>query len=367
MLTESAELVALAAESGLVAGVNYNMRFYPLNLEARARVQSGELGDIFTIHGSYVQDWLLYPSDYNWRVLADEGGALRAVADIGTHWLDLVTSITGLDVEAVFADLSTVHPVRQRPNGEVETFSGKVQEIDATEPIDIETEDCGSILLRLKGGATADLWVSQVTAGRKNCLRYEIGGSAQALAWNSEQPNELWIGHRNRPNELLLRDPAWSRIWPAPLSPIPAATTKAMTIRSSSASGHSMAIWLPAISLPRPLPDLRRWAQRDRAVRSDPEESSGRTVGLRERFVVIALAGSPDYTPKRLPRTFSRTDNRQRSNEPTTSRSHPGLSFSPAHTTLAYCWSTRVSNTCRPSRMNCWICMAGRDCPLVRN
>ncbi len=204
---ESAELVALAEKSGLVAGVNYNMRFYPLNLEARARVQSGQLGDIFTIHGSYVQDWLLYPGDYNWRVLAEEGGALRAVADIGTHWLDLVTSITGLDVEAVFADLSTVHPVRRRPTGEVETFSGKVEEIDATEPIDIETEDCGSILLRLKGGATANLWVSQITAGRKNSLRYEIGGSEQALAWNSEQPNELWIGHRNQPNELLLRDP----------------------------------------------------------------------------------------------------------------------------------------------------------------
>ncbi len=204
---ESAALVALAAQSGLVAGVNYNIRFYPLNLEARARVQAGELGDIFTIQGSYVQDWLLYPTDYNWRVLADEGGALRAVADIGTHWLDLVTSITGLEVEAVFADLRTVHPVRQRPKGEVETFSGKVQAVEATEPIDITTEDCGSILLRFKGGATANLWVSQITAGRKNSLRYEIGGSQQALAWNSEQPNELWIGHRNQPNELLLRDP----------------------------------------------------------------------------------------------------------------------------------------------------------------
>ena len=143
--------MALAAQSGLVAGVNYNIRFYPLNLEARARVQAGELGDIFTIQGSYVQDWLLYPTDYNWRVLADEGGALRAVADIGTHWLDLVTSITGLGVEAVFADLRTVHPVRQRPKGEVETFSGKVQAVEAGEPIDIITEDCGSILLRLRG------------------------------------------------------------------------------------------------------------------------------------------------------------------------------------------------------------------------
>jgi predicted dehydrogenase len=204
---ESAELVALAQETGLLAGVNYNIRFYPLNIEARERIQAGELGDVFTIYGSYVQDWLLFPTDYNWRVLAEEGGALRAVADIGTHWMDLMQSVTGLEITAVYADLKTVHPVRRRPTGEVETFSAKVQEIDATEEIDINTEDCGSILLRFKGGAVGNLWVSQLTAGRKNALRYEISGSKSALAWNSESPNELWIGQRNSPNQQLIRDP----------------------------------------------------------------------------------------------------------------------------------------------------------------
>jgi len=204
---ESAELVALVAETGLVAGVNYNIRFYPLNIDARERVQRGDIGQVFTIFGSYVQDWLLYPTDYNWRVLADEGGELRVVADIGTHWLDLVQTITGLEVEAVLADLNTVYPVRQRPLGEVETFSGKVQEMDASEEIEINTEDSAGVMLRFKGGARGSLWVSQITAGRKNNLRYEIAGSDGAISWDSEFPNHLWLGHRNEPNQLLARDP----------------------------------------------------------------------------------------------------------------------------------------------------------------
>jgi predicted dehydrogenase len=204
---ESAALVELAARVKLAAGVNYNYRFYPTSLEARQRVRSGLLGEVFSIFGNYVQDWLLYPTDYNWRVLAGEGGELRAVADIGTHWMDLVQSITGLKIEAVFADLRTVYGVRQRPKGEVETFSGKVQEQQATEAIPIETEDMGAVLLRFKGGARGTLWVSQLTAGRKNCLRYEIAGASDAIWFDGERPNELWIGHRDRPNELLFKDP----------------------------------------------------------------------------------------------------------------------------------------------------------------
>jgi predicted dehydrogenase len=204
---ESAKLVQLAEESGLVAGVNYNLRFFPVNFEARHKVQQGEVGDVVSIYGSYVQDWLLYPTDYNWRVIAEQGGKARTIGDIGTHWMDLMQFITGLDIEAVFADLKTVYPTRRRPLGEVETFSGKVQDVQATEEIGIETEDLGAVLLHFKGGAHGSLWVSQMTAGRKNCQRYEISGTNSAIAWNSEQPNDLWIGHRDRANEVLLRDP----------------------------------------------------------------------------------------------------------------------------------------------------------------
>jgi predicted dehydrogenase len=206
---ESAELVKIASQSGCVASVNYNIRYYPLCLDASDKVKLGYVGDIFSVCGSYVQDWLLYPTDYNWRVLAEEGGALRAIADIGTHWLDLIYHITHLEVEAVCADLNTVHPVRQRPIGEVQTFKGKEDQTSVkTESIDITTEDYGCVMIRFRGGARGCLWVSQATAGRKNCLRYEIAGSKCALSWCSEQPNNLWIGHRDKPNESLMRDPA---------------------------------------------------------------------------------------------------------------------------------------------------------------
>jgi predicted dehydrogenase len=206
---ETAELVALARRlPRQAAAVNYNLRFYPLSIEARERVRGGGLGRVHHVSGSYVQDWLLLDTDYNWRVLAAEGGELRAVADIGTHWLDLVHAITGLEVEAVCADLRTVHPVRRRPRGEVETFGGKLAKEADLEPVGITTEDYGAILIRFAGGTRGSLVVSQVTAGRKNCLRYEIAGERAALAWNSECPEELWIGRRGEPNELLMRDPS---------------------------------------------------------------------------------------------------------------------------------------------------------------
>jgi predicted dehydrogenase len=206
---ETAELVRLAAaHPHLVTAVNYNVRFYPLCLEARERVRAGDLGDVFHVTGSYLQDWLLYPTDFNWRVLAEQGGELRAVADIGTHWLDLVTFITGLEVEAVCADVRTVHPVRQKPAGGSETFTGSASGNRPAVPVPVTTEDYGSILLRFAGGGRGCVTVSQVTAGRKNCLRFDVAGSRSSLAWDSEEPNTLHIGRRERPNEALTRDPA---------------------------------------------------------------------------------------------------------------------------------------------------------------
>jgi predicted dehydrogenase len=209
--TETAELVRLAAAAPVVTAVNYNVRFYPLCREARARVADGSLGPVYHVIGSYLQDWLLYPTDFNWRVLAGEGGPLRAIADIGTHWLDLVTWITGLEVEAVCADLRTVHPTRRRPPvGSVETFQTASRERQRPEDVSIpiDTEDYGSILLRFRGGAAGAVTVSQVTAGRKNCLRFEVAAAQGSLAWDSESPDFLTIGRRDRANERLPRDPA---------------------------------------------------------------------------------------------------------------------------------------------------------------
>lgn len=205
---ESAELVALAQAKGLVNAVNFNIRFYPLAHHAKSLVQSGQIGDVYIIQGSYLQDWLLYATDWNWRLEPGLGGELRAVADIGSHWLDLMTFITGQRIAAVCADFHTFLPVRQKPKTAIDTFTGKLQTAVETEPQPIHTEDYATILLRFAGGARGVVTVSQVSAGRKNRLSFEIDGAKSSLVWDSERPNELLIGHRDRPNELLLKDPS---------------------------------------------------------------------------------------------------------------------------------------------------------------
>lgn len=205
---ESEELVKLAQQSRVAAAVTYNVRYYPLCREAGERVRHGEIGTVLHVAGSYVQDWLLLDTDYNWRVGAQGNGELRSVADIGTHWLDLVQQIVNQRIVAVCADLQTVHHMRLKPPGGAETFSGTREALHTAEPVEVDSDDAGFILLKFAGGARGCLWVSQVTAGRKNCLRFEVAGSRQALAWDSERPNELWIGRRETANELLLRDPA---------------------------------------------------------------------------------------------------------------------------------------------------------------
>jgi len=203
---ESAELVRLAAASGLVNAVNFNIRFYPLNQHVAGLVRDGGIGDVRFVTGRYFQDWLLFDTDWNWRLEADRGGALRAVGDIGSHWLDLTSFLTGRRLEAVMADLTTFIPVRRKPTGPVQTFS--TERAAETTPVEIHTEDAATILLRFEGGARGSVAISQLSPGRKNSLVYQIDGSSSAVAWDSEQPDSLWIGHRDRPNELLLRNPA---------------------------------------------------------------------------------------------------------------------------------------------------------------
>jgi predicted dehydrogenase len=203
---QSAELLELATRSGLVHCTNFNIRFYPQVQQARALVSDGAVGTLWNVHGGYLQDWLLLPTDWNWRLEPEKGGELRAVADIGSHWLDLVQFVTGMQVLALLADLATAIPVRRRPAGEIETFASDddVERVDA----EMATDDFAHILLRFEDGSRGSLVVSQVSAGRRNSLRFEIDGSKGALAWDSERNEELWRGHRGKPNELLLRDPA---------------------------------------------------------------------------------------------------------------------------------------------------------------
>ena len=203
---ETGALVELAKEQGRLGAVTYNLRYYPLCQEARELLQQGTIGEPRLVLGTYLQDWLFYANDWNWRLEPELGGRMRAIADIGTHWLDLIGWITGRRLKELCADLATVIPVRRRPKGPVETF--KRSDDRQTEAVQISTDDYGSVLLHFEGGLRGVLTISQVSAGRKNRMWFEIDGSEGSLAWNAEQPNELWIGSRKEANRLLIKDPS---------------------------------------------------------------------------------------------------------------------------------------------------------------
>lgn len=207
-IEEAEELVELAAAKGLVNAVHFNIRYYPIVRQMKQMVAEGKIGTIYSVIGSYLQDWLYYDTDYNWRLEPDKSGDSRAVADIGSHLIDLLEYVTGLSITAVFADMNTVHKVRKKPLKAIETYSGKILKPEDYEDVPINTEDYASILLRFDNGNKGVVTVSQVSAGRKNQLAIEVAGAQQNMKWNSESPNELWIGNRDEPNQLLLRDPA---------------------------------------------------------------------------------------------------------------------------------------------------------------
>lgn len=201
---QSREMVSLARDSGCVAAVCYNTRFYPLNQHAHQMATDGAFGQIRMVTGQYHQDWLAKPTDWNWRLKEDQGGALRSVGDIGTHWADLTQFITGLRPTQVLAELATFVPERQRPAGPVATFATAK---GATEPVRITTDDAAMILMRFAEGGRGMVSTSQISIGRKNALSWEISGSDASAAWASETPDHLWIGHRDAPNQILQRDP----------------------------------------------------------------------------------------------------------------------------------------------------------------
>lgn len=207
---ETAQIVRAAAKSDRVFAVNYMCRFFPAVLQMRAMVQRGDLGQIIHVQGHFFQDWLLQETDYNWRLLAKEGGKLRAVGDIGTHWIDAVSFILGAKAESVFAHLETFHKTRLRPKGEVQTFA-KVDPKTMI-PYKVDTEDFGSVLLKFgqakhgfASGVHASASISQVAAGWKCSLYVGIYGTKGSVQWDLQQPNEIIVGRRDEPNQILQR------------------------------------------------------------------------------------------------------------------------------------------------------------------
>jgi predicted dehydrogenase len=205
---EGQELVALAAKKGLRNCVCHNLRYYPMVQQMRSLCAAGDLGEILVIQGTYSQDWLLYDTDWNWRVETKAGGPSRCMADIGSHWFDMAEHVTGLRVTSLCADLQTFHPTRKQPRHSVETFANKLLGPEDYIETPVDTEDFGAVVFRMGGRTRGSMTASQVSAGRKNGLSIEIYGTKSSVAWNQERPDELWSGHRNDGNQIFIKDPS---------------------------------------------------------------------------------------------------------------------------------------------------------------
>ncbi len=206
--SEARDMLKTAEKYNVVHATNHNLRYYPMVQHARAIIANGDLGDILVVQGTYYQDWLLYETDYNWRLEAKANGPLRVVGDIGSHWMDMIQHLTGLKISSLCADLQIVHKNRKRPKGSVETFTGKMAKGTGYEDYKVETEDFGMVMLKLGERARGCYSVSQVSAGCKNRFEFEIFGTKAGVRWNQETPDLLWIGNRNAPNQIIVKDPS---------------------------------------------------------------------------------------------------------------------------------------------------------------
>jgi predicted dehydrogenase len=207
-VAEARSLVDLARAAGIANCIEHNLRYYPVVQQVRRMIAAGELGELLIVQGTYSQDWLLYDTDWNWRVEAAANGPLRAMGDIGSHWMDAIQHVTGLRITGLCADVATFHKTRKKPHGSVETFTGKTLAPEDYQSAPIDTEDFGAVLLRLGDRARGAFTVSQMSAGRKNMFTLDIYGTKAGISWNQERPDELWIGQRNSPNQIIVKDPA---------------------------------------------------------------------------------------------------------------------------------------------------------------
>lgn len=220
-VAQARELVELARAAKLRNCTFHNLRFYPMIQQARRMVEAGDLGEILIVQGTYSQDWLLYDTDWNWRLVSAEGGPSRCLADIGSHWCDGIEHVTEKRITAVCADLATFHKTRKRPKAAVATFAGKTLRAEDYEEVPIDTEDYAAVMFRMGDRAHGCFTVSQVSAGCKNSYRFEIYGTKSGLAWNGERQDELWIGRRSAPNQLLLKDPSLLKDAARPYADLP--------------------------------------------------------------------------------------------------------------------------------------------------
>ena len=183
---QAQDLVETVQRTGVVFGVTYNYTGYPMVKEAREFVRRGDLGQLRKVIVAYHQGWLATKLEdegakqAEWRTDPARSGAAGAIGDIGSHAENLVSTVTGLELEAICADLTTFVPGRR-------------------------LDDDGNLLLRFKGGAKGVLIASQVEIGHENDLVLQVYGDKGALTWRQEDPNALWFAPLEGPVQLLRR------------------------------------------------------------------------------------------------------------------------------------------------------------------
>jgi len=207
-VAEADELVSLAARQGVRNCVCHNLRYYPMVQQMRRVREAGDLGEILVVQGTYSQDWLLYDTDWNWRIDSKAGGPSRCMADIGSHFFDMAEHVTGLRVTSLCADLQTFHATRKQPKHSVETFANKLLGPEDYIETAVDTEDFGAVIFRMGARTRGCMTASQVSAGRKNGLHIEVYGTKSSVAWNQERPDELWVGNRDVGNQVFVKDPS---------------------------------------------------------------------------------------------------------------------------------------------------------------
>ena len=201
--SESEDLVRIASERDVLHAVNLNYRGNVMVREMKHRVENS-LGDLLLVKGEYVQDWLMFDTDYDWHFVPELVGPSRTVADIGTHLFDLIQFTTGQNIKRVYANLITVYPTRHKREQTGETFAQTYT--GESEEVTIKNEDAAIIIAELENGVKASLHLSQVTGGFKNGLSLTLSGSKASATWNQENSDKLIIGKRNDGNELLYAD-----------------------------------------------------------------------------------------------------------------------------------------------------------------
>jgi predicted dehydrogenase len=202
---EADDLAELADRHRIVTGVNFCYRYYPVVLEMALRIRRGDAGVVRMATGSWFQDWLSWPTDWSWRLERSQGGESNIAADLGSHWFDLVQFATGLRVTEVMADFATLLPIRRKPTRQVLAFE-KVTDVPYEE-VNVDLEEYAAIIFRLSNGAPGSFTTCQAAIGRKSDTEFQVYGSTTSLAWNHKRSNELWIGHRDKPNETLIESP----------------------------------------------------------------------------------------------------------------------------------------------------------------